>query len=219
MNSLTLRLHRRRAFTLVELLVVVAIVALLAGTVGLNLRSLGENTALQAAQATVASLCSAARGRAALTGRNARLLLAADPADIECHLRYLQIVHEDPAGSDRWLAEGSGVYLPRGVYVVPPAGAAVPGNPGWPASRRSTALSATPERMAINGVAAGACHYVQFSPRGTTTGGNLLLGSGHAITGTAGTVLVLENADNVRGVLLRPSGALTLINDARAFPP
>ena len=101
------------AYTLIELLVVAALIGVLAGTVGLALRSPDDGMALQVAQATLASLCSAARGRAALTGRDARLLIAADPADLECHLRYLQIVHEDPAGSDHWRAEGSGVYLPR----------------------------------------------------------------------------------------------------------
>jgi hypothetical protein len=175
--------------------------------------------ALQAAQATLASLCSAARGRAALTGRDARLLIAADPTDLEGHLRYLQIVHEDPAGSDRWRAEGSGVYLPRGVYVVPSSAADVPGNADWPASRRSNALSAAAEAMVINGVPAGTFYHVQFSPRGTSGGGNLVLTGGRITAGAADATLVLDNPDNVRGVLIRPSGALTLINDAGAFPP
>jgi len=219
MKSLRLVPGRRWAFTMVELLVVVALIGVLVGTIGLALRSPGEGMALQAAQATVASLCGAARGQAALTGQNARLVIAADPGDLACYLRYLQIVHEDSAGSDHWRSEGAGVYFPRGVYVVPPEGSLVPGNPDWPASRRSTALSAAAQDMVINGVAAGAFYHVQFSSRGTTGGGNLVLTAGRMTAGTAGTALALDNPDDVRGVLLRSSGALTLINDARAFPP
>ena len=115
------------AFTLIELLVVVALIAVLAAALGLALRHPGETVVLQAAQGTLASLCSATRGRAALTRQNARLVVAADPADPECHLRYLQVVHEEAAGSGQWRAEGSGVFLPRGVYLVPPSPAvAVP---------------------------------------------------------------------------------------------
>lgn len=207
------------AFTLIELLVVMALIGVLAGAFGLALRSPGGGMALQAAQATLASLCNAARGRAVLTGQNARLVVAADPSDVDCHLRYLQIVHEEEAGSEHWRAEGGGVYLPRGVYVVPSAATAVPGNPAWPASRRSTALSPTAQTMIINGVAAGTFYHTQFTGRGTTSGGNLLLTAGRVTTGSSGTMLEFDNPDNVRGVLLRSSGALTLINDAGVFPP
>ena len=219
MRTASSNVCRRRAFTLVELLVAVALIGVLAGAFGLALRSPGGGMALQAAQATLASLCDAARGRAVLTGRNARLVVAADPSDVDCYLRYLQIVHEDEAGFDHWRAEGGGVYLPRGVYVVPSGGTAVPGNPAWPASRRSTALSSTAQAMVINGVAAGAFYHTQYTDRGTTSGGNLLLTAGRVTTGSSGAMLEFDNPDDVRGVLLRPSGALTLINDAGAFPP
>ena len=103
--------------------------------------------------------------------------------------------------------------------MVPSAASDVPGNPDWPASRRSNALSAAAEAVVINGVVAGAFYHVQFSSRGTSGGGNLVLTAGRITIGAADATLVLDNPDNVRGVLLRPSGALTLINDAGAFPP
>jgi len=133
--------RQSRGFTLIELLAVVALIAVFSGVLGLALRHPGEAVVLQAAQGTLASLCSATRGQAALTQQNARLVIVVDPADPESHLRYLEIVHEEAAGSGQWRAEGGGVFLPRGVYLVPPSPAAVPGNPTWPASRRSTALS------------------------------------------------------------------------------
>ena len=215
-DDLTPRAQWTRGFTLIELLVVVALIAVLAGTLGLVLRNPGEAVVLQAAQGMLASLCSATRGRAALTQQNARLVVAADPTDPDCHLRYLQIVHEEMAGSGQWRAEGSGVFLPRGVYLVPPSPAAVPGNPTWPVSRRSTALSSAAQAMTINGVAAGLFYYVQFTSRGTTGGGNLVLTAGRT---TSGPALEFANPENLRGVLLRSSGACLLLNDAGAFAP
>jgi prepilin-type N-terminal cleavage/methylation domain-containing protein len=208
-----------RAFTLVELLVVVALIGVVVGVVGLASRSPGGGVALQAAQATLASLCNAARGRAVLAGQNARLVVAADPSDADCYLRYLLIVGEEEGGSDNWRAEGGGVYLPRGVYVVPPAPVAVPGNPAWPASCRSTALSSTAQTMTINGVTAGTFYHTQFTSRGTAGGGYLLLTAGRVTIGSSGAMLEFDNPDNIRGVLLRPSGAFTLLNDAGAFAP
>lgn len=211
--------RRMAGFTLVELLAVVVLMAILASGTGLALRRPADVVALQAAQRTLASLCSAARSRAALTGRNARLVVAAVPEDSEYYLHFLEIVHEDPSGSNRWRAQDGGTYLPRGVYVVPSASAAVPGNPTWPASRRSTALSSAASAMTINDVAAGSFYYLQFTPRGTTGGGYLLLTSGRYVATAAGTTLELDNPDDLRGVLVRASGALTSINDAGAFAP
>jgi type II secretory pathway pseudopilin PulG len=207
------------AFTLLELLAVVALMALLLGTLGVSLRRPGEAVALQAAQGTIASLCGAARARATLTGANTRLAIAADPGDAECHLRYLQIVGEDPADPGHWLADGGGFWLPTGAYVVPPPAAAVPGNPAWPTARSSTALASPAQAMTINHVPAGLFYYVQFTSRGTTSGGNLVLTTGRRTANPGGAPFTLDNPDDVRGVLLRSSGALTLLNEAGAFGP
>jgi len=207
------------AFSLLELLLVIALVATLAGALGLTLRAPTGAVALQAAQGTLAGLCGAARARAAFVGANTRLVVCADPADAAGALRWWQIVQEDAANPGRWLADGGGVWLPRGVYAVPPPGAAVPGDPAWPAARRSTALSSPPQAMTINGAAAGLCFYVQFTPRGTTGGGNLVLAAGRPAADPTGFPCALENSDDVRGVLLRASGAVTMLNDASAFGP
>lgn len=208
-----------RGFTLIELLTVVALIAVLASVMGLALRHPSESVSLQAAQGTLASLCRAARVEAALTRQNARFVVAADPVDPEKWLRYVQVVHQDPANPANWLAESEGVYLPRGVYVVPSSASAVPGNPSWPASRRSTALSSAAQTLTINGAAAGPFYPVQFTPRGTTGGGSLVLTAGRITAGPSGPALEFDNPDNLRGVLLRSSGALTLLNDASAFAP
>jgi hypothetical protein len=72
--------------------------------------------------------------------------------------------------------------------------------------------------MTINGISAGQFYYLQFTPRGTTGGGTLVLTIGRT-TGPDLTAVTLDNPDCVRGVLLRSSGACTLLNDAGAFAP
>ena len=208
-----------RGFTLIELLVVVALIASLAGGIGLALRQPGDSVSLQSAQATLASLLGATRGRAALSQQDARCAIAADPADSATYLHSVRVLEQDPANPINWMAEEDGVLLPAGIYVVPSAAAAVPGNPAWPTSRRSTALPSSAQSMTINGVASAPCYYVQFTPRGTTGGGYLLLTAGHCMTGSPVPTLTLDDSDNVRGVLLRSTGALTLVNDAGALGP
>jgi hypothetical protein len=113
------------------------------------------------------------------------------------------------------MADGSGVMLPLDTGLVPPAGAEVPGCLTWPAARRSTALSAA-QTLTINGRPAGTWHAVQFTSRGTTGGGSLVLAN--TSPGATG-VREFAHPDQIRGVLVRPSGALTLLNDPGAFGP
>jgi len=208
-----------KGFTLLELAVVVALIASLAGGIGLALRQPGDSVSLQSAQATLASLLGAARGRAALSQQDARCAIAADPADPTMYLRFVRVLEQDSANSANWLAKEDGTMLPAGIYVVPPASAAVPGNPVWPATRRSTALPSSAQSVTINGVAGALCYCVQFTSRGTTGGGYLLLTVGHCLTGLPVPTLTLDDSDNVRGVLLRSTGAQTLVNDAGALGP
>ena len=208
----------RSAFTLLELLVTLAVIAAAAAALTWTLRTPAGAVALQAGQGTLTGLCAAARARAALAGVNTRLAVSADPADADGVLRWWQVVREDAANPGCWLADGGGFRLPRGVYVVPPPGAAVPGAPSWPAARRSTAFAASAQAMTINGAAAGSFYYLQFTPRGTTGGGNLVVAAGRPEP-TGLFPCVLDNPDAVRGVLVRSSGAVTLLSDAGAFGP
>jgi prepilin-type N-terminal cleavage/methylation domain-containing protein len=206
-------------FTLIEVLMVVALVAMLALEIGLALRRPDESVALQSAQASLGGLLNAARGRAAISQQNARLVISADLADSAHYLRFLQIVEQDAGDPATWHAQGDGILLPAGVFVIPPSPAGIPGNPSWPASRRSTALPSSPQSMLIDGAASGAWYYVQFTPRGTTAGGCLLITVGHFSAGASRPVPALDNSDNLRGLLLRSSGAITALNDASSVSP
>jgi len=46
-----------------------------------------------------------------------------------------------------------------------------------------------------------------------------VLTMGRTTSSASGVALEFDNPDNLRGVLLRSSGVLTLLNDARAFAP
>lgn len=203
------------AFTLLELLLVVVLIALLTCGLGLALRRPGESVSLQSAQATLSAMLDATRARAVLSQQDARCAIAADPGDPGAYLRSFRILVLDPTNSSNWLEDQDGVLLPPGVFVVPPTSAGVPGNPAWPASRRSTALPTAAQSMTINGMPGAPAFWVQFTPRGTTGGsGYLLLTAGRFTNGAATASLVFDDPDNLRGVLIRSSGALTLVNDA-----
>lgn len=113
-------LQPHSAFTLLELLVVIGLIAglsllLLAGLQGGN-----KTTALQSAQATVSNLITAARVKAAASGRHCRVLVAADPADARRYLRYLALQQARQPGANP--AEWDTVQtaeLPADIYIVP----------------------------------------------------------------------------------------------------
>ena len=110
----------RRGFTLLELLVVLGLIAatsfLLAGGLGGG----GKMAPLRSSQATVANLVTAARTKAATTGRKTRLLVNADPAVPERYLRFVALQLAQQAGSSPtdWVTIQS-AFLAAGTYVAP----------------------------------------------------------------------------------------------------
>ena len=69
----------RSAFTLVELLVVLAVIAVFVGVFATALRPGNPSVAVQGAQSQLASLLTQARGVAVLKGARTRLIVNADP--------------------------------------------------------------------------------------------------------------------------------------------
>ncbi|MBI5424942.1 MAG: hypothetical protein HZA32_12760 [Opitutae bacterium] len=108
-------------FTLMELLVVVGLIAgmsffLLRGFSG------GSGTSLQAGQAQLANLITAARGKAATTGRRTRVLIHADaltnPDRRFLRFVVLQLANDATASPAGWTTVDSG-FLPENIFVVP----------------------------------------------------------------------------------------------------
>lgn len=121
-------LERRKssaAFTLIELLLVIAVVAVLTTAVGIGLTGGTDNAALGSARGILATQLTAVRSQAALHGTSAALLVAAEVADADRYLRFLAVGASNDAGG--WTVNHDGTALPRGVWIDP---AAITG-PAW----------------------------------------------------------------------------------------
>lgn len=108
----------RRAFTLLELMVVIALMAILGAGLGIVLTR-GGGVPLQAAETTLARIFQAARAQAALQQTEARVIIADTPDDGDRHLRFAGIVYRDADDPNLWRAANSGVRLPDGIRFRP----------------------------------------------------------------------------------------------------
>lgn len=99
---------------------VVALIGGLSLVLLLGLGVSGKPAALQSAQATVSSLVTAARLKAAASGRHCRVLVANDPADPERYLRFLalQQARQPGASAAEWDTVQT-VTLPADAFIVP----------------------------------------------------------------------------------------------------
>ena len=217
-----------RAFTLIELLVVVGIIALIAAGIGLSLGDTG-GSALTSAQNTLATLVGQARAQAAVNQTEARLLIYAvrpPSGDVEKYLRLVQVFTNTStnSASQTWTPVGSPVYLPRGVYLVPTtttgllaSGVTWPVNPTPVSKNLGTAGSpGQPVGTAFNGAAT--VFYLEFKPDGSLNPATTPYTQLAVATGTlTNNIPQFTNAAAVRGLLIRPTGAVSFVNDVSSF--
>jgi prepilin-type N-terminal cleavage/methylation domain-containing protein len=211
----------RRGFTLIELLVVVSLIGLLVAGVNF-LRPAGGGIALQAAQARLISLLAASRMQAVSNQVPVRLLVWASPppeGDREQYLRYLRIVRPDPADEGEWIALDEPVYLPRGVYFVPPTVPVTHLGPGvnWPAGPHaavSTVLG--PAAIALNGRSIPAAYYLEYGPDGQVDRRvtKLVLATARP---SPDSLPRFDNPAAVRGVRLGPAGSMFPVENPAGF--
>ena len=221
----------RRAFTLIELMVVAGLIALLVGVLSLSLSDTGGN-ALASAQKEIGSLVGSARAQAAVNQTEARVVIYATrppSGDSDKYLRVLQVFRNEPFGSATWIGVGMPVYLPRGVYLVPtPIAGLLASGVTWPTN--PAPLSTLNSGFVLNSTSA---------PPGTVFNGATLFWIGYNADGTINVTLgtqpyaklvvatgvlsssnlpAFNNPGAVRGVLIRlGTGAITYVNDAQSF--
>lgn len=235
-----------RGFTLIELLVVIGLIFTLVGGVGLALMGRGgEGAALLNAQSLLTGLVGATRAQAALHQTSARLVIYAQQppaanADAAKYLRALQVLRLDTLanGTSVWVAVGDPVTLPAPICVVPPS--PVPANHlrsgvAWnnnvatgPVSVLTTATGfnyrgqSTAVANQFFGVQgqSGRIHYLDFGADGTVTSNTSTNPTKIALTTAIlgpSALPAFDNANGVRGLFIRKSGAISLVNDATGF--
>jgi prepilin-type N-terminal cleavage/methylation domain-containing protein len=222
-NSFQQRPRRfQRGFTMVELLVVIGLIAVLAGGIGLALGKGNRGTSLQTAQATLSSTLSGARAQAALTLNTAAIFVNAEPTSDNFLREFRIAVDTDPSTtSENWQVRGDPIILPSGIYLVPPSTA-------FPASQvdfqntwtglYTTAYSATAITLRDNAdVAISTDRYNRissYSVQGTTAPRQIVLSPGEL---QSGGQIVLDKPDFVRGLVVSQYGVASFINEAGAF--
>lgn len=217
-------------FTLIELMIVIGLIILLVGGLSVSLRDTAGSS-LSSAQNLVGSLVGTARAQAAVNQTQARVAVyATQPptGDPEKYLRLVQVFVLNQA-TNAWAPVGSPAYLPRGVYVVPttaPSGANLATGVGaWMASPSPVStfaagvLTAQPAGTAFGGTPQ--VLYLEFGPEGSvfpaTPPYNKFVVATAALSSTNNNRPTFTNPGAVRGVIIRPNGAVSFVNDATSF--
>jgi prepilin-type N-terminal cleavage/methylation domain-containing protein len=205
----------RRAFTVVELMVVLALLVALAGAAGLALKPGDDLLALQGGQTLLVQSLGFVRAQAALSGRNASLAVSLDPARPDQSMRALAVAVRDPAGPS-WQRVSAWVPLPTGIALLPasaPAGPWIESGSDW-SGLMSSALAAQP---AVIGTESALL--LEFTPRGTVVGGggNLILATHRRLPPGSATPFIYATPDAVRGVSVSAYGVAEWIYERAGF--
>ncbi len=171
MNRYPLFLHRRSstlAFSLVELLVVMAVVALMLGIAGMAFNNFGRSTSLAAAGNRVAGILEQARQHATSQGAMTAVAMATDSASPDRNQAFVVLAarpRNDGAAltATDWKQVSKWEILPEGIIVDSGSSFTDSGTKLMP-----SLPSQLPERA---GERSDSFRYVIFQPNGAVLGG------------------------------------------------
>lgn len=221
------------AFTLVELLVVMALMAVFSAVLLSQFSGGGSSAVLQSAQSALAGTITLARTRALASGQPCRLAFNIDPRESAQPSRYLRFIVLQINGPTGWQSIKE-LYLPEGAYFLPgdfavlPLGLFAEGTADWVKADELTPLRSTVLRSGqiitetINSNVAELWVSFSISPIGATAqAGDLVLASGRQRAPgfyLAGESPVeLYHRDGVHGITLSSYGLAVLIADRSGF--
>lgn len=235
-------MKRSSAFTIIELLVVIGLIAVLTAGIGIALTTGGKGSALQNSQAIVNSLFAGARGQAAIRQADAAVLVNVLPSS-DGFLREFCIATKNASGD--WVVTGDPVRIDREIYLVPPTGefsttSEVDYVGTW-TNMTSTAYETAGSDLNVF-LSDGSTELqdgdgtdlvfriVQiFNPRGlvdTSSPDRAALPANHLMKVVLSTaqrgsapILKFSNPEEVRGVLITNYGIPVFVNEALAFNP
>lgn len=219
-----------KAFTLFEILIVLTVMAVIAGTTFLTLAKSTDDRALERGAEMLHSMVRVARTQAIMNGVHARLIVNLDTSDEASYLRRIGVMVE-AADSGDWLAVDRGVSLPKGVYLVPQSGSvSFPAN--WPETGRRSVYRVTnsdtdnsavynfeyPLKEAVSETTNDAPDWlcIQFSPNGRLStanwggGGGLVPLSNQLVVANGsweGEDIAFRSASEFVGIAFKSNGA------------
>lgn len=121
-----------RGFSMAELLIVIALIAIMATGIGVAFRGGDSSTALVSAQSTLGALFTSAQLQATTSGREVYVMVDMTPGNLnnpntvnQGYLRrFVTFRHTstNASGAKVFNAIGKPVFLPQGAYLSPPQG-------------------------------------------------------------------------------------------------
>lgn len=213
-----MKLRASKGFSLIEVLVVIAVLAISGGLLGIGLQS-AESA--EVGSQLLAGLLEAARCKAVMTQSRTTLVVSADPAGVG-FLRHVRIAIETAPNSGKWNVGAAGVLLPSGTFVVPPDGTlnsseVATASEAWPTAPRSTLrLADVDEIIALDGGGRWLVMTVPFEESATT--GSIEEVRWVVAAGQRGIGGVsFKDPGTIRGVVLGAYGIAIAVNEPGAF--
>ncbi len=223
-------LPRRRGFSMVEMLTVVAIISIMAVLIGVGLSGGNESVSLGNGQRIAASIFQSARSIAVLRQTQTRVLIYGDQGsgtngtDPRKFLRFMGVVYlidnGDENDPDDWIPANQGTYLPEGVFFMPNSlptggGGSVTAPSGTEVAKNQ---SDTDDLKFPNAQASSTenFYYYGFDSNGMSEnpGDTFVLNAGRVASEGGGSVTIeVENPNTAIGFAIRRIGGVTLMND------